>query len=252
MTKADLLSLLKHETTVAELAAARGVSEAEVLAARDAFLLGVEARPATSRPSTAVVALLVALVVGVIVTRASAAGTCAQTLTSPLNTLCPDEPAYASELNDNFGQVTRWMVEKTGPMGDGGIVTPALRVNGPLTATGATSTGGLTVNGNLRVTGTSLGSYTTLSGSTDYVATTDGFVVVSLTGDSNGSRCFAHGIVDTVIRARESLHYFTNSDVFVNDASFMMPVARNSTWRVNKTDTALTCTMVISWVPLHP
>lgn len=250
MTKNDLLSLLKNEVSIQELAARRGVTEAEVVAARDAFLVGVESR----RSPSALMAVVVAVVVSVVATRAAAAGTCAQTLPAPLATMCSDEPATAADVNNNFGQVVRWVEEKTGPIGDGGIVTNSLRVNGALTSTGATSVGALTVNGNLRVTGSAFGAYTGAAVGTDIVAATDGFVVASLSGDQNGSRCHMQGFVNGTVRARDSLHFFTNSDVFVNEASFTMPVQRGATWRVNKTDTAtpLTCTLVLSWVPLNP
>lgn len=250
MTKSDLLSLLKNEVSVSELAARRGVTEAEVVAARDAFLVGVESRKAPS----ALLAIVVAVVVSVVATRAAAAGTCAQTLPAPLATMCSDEPATAADVNNNFGQVVRWVEEKTGPIGDGGIVTNSLRVNGALTATGATSVGALTVNGNLRVTGSALGAYQGAAAGADIVAATDGFVVASLSADQNGSRCHMQGLVNGTVRARDSLHYFTNSDVFVTDASFIMPVQRGATWRVNRTDTALplTCTLSLTWVPLNP
>ena len=249
MTKSDLLSLLKHEVSVGELAVRRGVTEAEVLAARDAFLVGVESRKAPS----ALVAIVVAVVVSVVATRAAAAGTCGQTLPSPLSTMCPDEPATATEVNGNFGQVVRWVEEKTGPIGDGGIVTNTLRVNGATTV-GALTSGALTVNGNLRVNGSALGGYASAPVATDVVAATDGFVIASLSADQNGSRCHMQGLVNNVVRARDSLHYFTSSDVFVTDASFFMPVQRGATWRVNKADTAtgLTCTLALTWVPLNP
>lgn len=249
MTKSDLLSLLKHEVSVGELAVRRGVTEAEVLAARDAFLVGVESRKAPS----ALVAIVVAVVVSVVATRAAAAGTCAQTLPAPLSTMCADEPATATEVNGNFGQMVRWVEEKTGPIGDGGIVTNTLRVNGATTV-GALTTGALTVNGNLRVNGSALGGYASAPVATDVVAATDGFVIASLSADQNGSRCHMQGFVNNVVRARDSLHYFTSSDVFVTDASFFMPVQRGATWRVNKTDTAtgLTCTLALTWVPLNP
>lgn len=250
MTKNDLLSLLKNEVSIQELAARRGVTEAEVVAARDAFLVGVESR----RSPSALMAVVVAVVVSVVATRAAAAGTCAQTLPAPLATMCSDEPATAADVNNNFGQVVRWVEEKTGPVGDGGIVTNSLRVNGPLTATGATSVGALTINGNLRVTGSAFGAYSGAAAGTDIVAATDGFVVASLSADQNGSRCHMQGLVNGTVRARDSLHYFTNSDVFVADASFIMPVQRGATWRVNRTDTALplTCTLSLTWVPLNP
>ena len=248
MTKSDLLSLLKNEVSVQELAARRGVTEAEVVAARDAFLVGVESR----RFPSALVAIIVAVVVSVVATRAAAAGTCAQTLPAPLSTMCSDEPATANDVNANFGQVVRWVEEKTGPVGDGGIVTNALRVNGALTASGATTVGSLTVNGNLRVNGSALGAYAGAAVGTDIVAGTDGFVVASLVGDVNGARGHMQGLVNGTVRARSSTHFFSNSDVYVNEASFTMPVQRGATWRVNKTDTSGTCTVTLTWVPLNP
>ena len=103
MTKSDLLSLLKNDVSVRELAARWGVNEAEVLAARDSFLVGIESRKS---PST-LLAIVAAVVVSVVATRAAAAGTCAQTLPAPLSTMCADEPAAASEVNNNFSQVVR-------------------------------------------------------------------------------------------------------------------------------------------------
>ena len=125
-------------------------------------------------------------------------------------------------------------------------------MNGALTATSATSVGTLTVNGNLRVNGSALGAYAGASVATDIVAPTDGFVVASLSADRDGSRCHMQGLVNGATRARDSLHYYTVTDVYVAEASFMMPVQRGATWRVNKTDTSFTCTISVTWVPLNP
>ena len=72
-----------------------------------------------------------------------AAGTCAQTLPAPLVTLCPDEPALASEVNGNFASLASAINNKTGS----------------LTGTGITTTGDLS------------GRNLTLSGYADFTAT---------------------------------------------------------------------------------
>lgn len=52
-----------------------------------------------------------------------AAGTCAQTLPAPLVTLCPDEPALASEVNGNFASLASALTSKTGGLTGTGITT---------------------------------------------------------------------------------------------------------------------------------
>lgn len=52
-----------------------------------------------------------------------AAGTCAQTLPAPLVTLCPDEPALASEVNGNFASLASALTNKTGGLSGTGVTT---------------------------------------------------------------------------------------------------------------------------------
>lgn len=77
-----------------------------------------------------------------------AAGTCAQTLPSPLVTFCPDEPALASEVNANFNHVVtglNGLVTKTGAASSPDVSTRNLTTSGSITTnTGALSFGAAT------------------------------------------------------------------------------------------------------------
>jgi uncharacterized protein YjeT (DUF2065 family) len=55
---------------------------------------------------------------------------CAQTLPSPLKTFCPDTPAFASDVNENFQGVVTMLTNKTGPLSaPNAITTSALTVS---------------------------------------------------------------------------------------------------------------------------
>lgn len=257
----DIAALLRGTVTTRALAERHHVSEADVELWKELVLRGLEARPRRSRalPALAAAGLLV---VGVLATRAFA-GTCASTLPAPLVTLCQNEPALASELNGNFNQLVTWVQQKVGTVGTAGITTTSINASSistnsvstnSLTASGgANISGSVTIGGNLTVQGTSFGAYSGgLSNDTTYTAATDGFVVGYFYGNTNGSRCYFHGLVDGTIRSTGGLHYFTNSDVYVNDDNLTFPVRRGSSWRVNLYNTSGSCNVNIAWVPLHP
>src|SRR5262245_60595170 len=131
----DIVQLLRGHHTAAQLAARYGVTEAEVLAWKDLFLSGLEAQPKRSsrRWVTGMAAGVLVLSFGALATRAWAAGTCAQTLPSPLVTLCPNEPAVASEVNGNFNQLVTWIQNKVGTVTVSGITATSLVTTGPVT-----------------------------------------------------------------------------------------------------------------------
>lgn len=255
----SVIALLQGRVSVRDVARAHGVTESEVESWRALFVDGL-AQPRRSAPRRgAWVAATAALLVTVgVASRTAWAGNCASTLPAPLVTLCADEPALATEVNGNFRQLVTWLEAKVGSVASNAITAGTINA-GAISTTGAVTVGttlgtngNLTVGGNLTVRGSALGGYQAQSVNTDYVAATDGFAVVALVGDANGARCYAHGLVDGTLRVRESLHLYTTSDVYVNDASFTFPVRRGSTWRVNLTNTSATCTANVAWVALHP
>jgi hypothetical protein len=257
----DIVSLLRGHQTAAELAARHGVSEAEVLAWKDLFLSGLEARtaPASRRWLTRVGAG--ALVVGVAALGTQAwAATCTQTLTSPLVTLCPNSPALATDVNGNFGQLVTWIQGKVGTVGVNGISASSIAATGSITAGGGLGTSGnlsvsgnTTITGNLTVQGSAMSGYNTgYSTGTNYVAATDGFVVAGMYSNNDGARCWIHGNVDGVMRANGSIHFYTGSDAWVNDDTITFPVKKGSTWNIQYTPTSGGCTVYIGWVALNP
>jgi hypothetical protein len=44
------------------------------------------------------------------------AGTCTAILPAPMVTLCPNQPALATDLNANFSQLITWLQQKSGPI----------------------------------------------------------------------------------------------------------------------------------------
>lgn len=266
---ADVVALLRGTLTKHEVAERHGVTESEVEVWRELMLSGLEAQRPQRRWGIGALVALAAVGFGSFATRAFA-GTCASTLPAPLVTLCPNEPALASEMNGNFAQIVTWVQQKVGTVGTAAITASSLTTTGTVSAGGVTATG-LTVNGNttvngsttlngaanvtgnLSVGGTSLGTWSTgLSNDTEYTAATDGFVSAYFYANSNGARCFFHGYSDGAIRATGGLHYFTSSDVYVTDDSIFYPVRRGSRWRVNLFNTSGTCNVNIMWMPLHP
>lgn len=81
------------------------------------------------------------------------------TLPAPLIAMCPDAPARASEVNDNFRTVANWFTAKLGPLPecDAGSCAPSGVVASSLTAPSATvssaTVGALTVTGRLSADG---------------------------------------------------------------------------------------------------
>ena len=69
-----------------------------------------------------------------------AAGMCAQTLPGGMNTMCPNEPAKAAEVNTNFQLLANYLTAKTGALG----------TNTNLAAGPIVSTGTITANSTIR------------------------------------------------------------------------------------------------------
>lgn len=151
------LRLAEGTATAHQLAAELGTTAAEVESWRTLFIEGARRRPRSwGRPG--VTAALLLLVVGIGGRAALAAGTCAQTLPSPLVTLCADEPAVAAEVNGNFQALHGLVTGKVGPATsqdvvvggvlrapNGAVVSNNASVNGALAVTGRTTTDLLTV-----------------------------------------------------------------------------------------------------------
>lgn len=120
MTRTEAVeALLSGARTPSDLARELNVAPSEVAE----WLVAAErSRRAARRRIIGATALAACLVVGLVGRVAFSAGTCAQTLPSPLVTFCPDEPAMASEVNGNFAGVLSLMTARIGP-GDAGVIT---------------------------------------------------------------------------------------------------------------------------------
>lgn len=116
--------------TLADAATALGRTPAQVQQQLEVLQLAQalsarEARRLRSRVLRGVVGLgLVGALTLVFLNRTAwAAGSCAQTLPAPLVTLCPDEPALASEVNGNFASLATAFANKTGGLSGTGVTT---------------------------------------------------------------------------------------------------------------------------------
>lgn len=125
-----LEAVAEGRLSLAEAATALGRTPAEVERQLEVLQL---ARALSARESRRLRSRLLRGVVGVglvgaltllLLNRTAwAAGTCAQTLPAPLVTLCPDEPALASEVNGNFASLASALTTKTGGLTGTGITT---------------------------------------------------------------------------------------------------------------------------------
>jgi hypothetical protein len=165
-------------------------------------------------------------------------------------------------IGDDPGSARDRLVVGVAP---GGTFNPLLTVesNGDVTASGRVTAS------TVSVTGTALGSYSVLaSGVTpasgafnqEFNAASDGMVVVWIYGDANGARGMVEGYVDPdgsggqaeFAVAKDTYHYFTNTDVYVRDASITFPVGRNMRFRVVVSSSSGQTVYVARWIALHP
>lgn len=79
---------------------------------------------------------------------------CAQTLPSPLVTLCADTPALAADMNGNLQQLVTWIQQKTGTVGSPNLTTTGTITGGALTAASVTTAGTVTATGNVTTNAT--------------------------------------------------------------------------------------------------
>jgi hypothetical protein len=111
LTRHDVVEMLERGETVQQSAARLGASERDVERARRKFLRRARG------PSRLIRAAMVAsFAAALFVARNGLAGTCATLLPSPLITMCPDEPALASELNGNFNNLAQALINRTGAL----------------------------------------------------------------------------------------------------------------------------------------
>jgi len=113
------------------------------------------------------------------------------------------------------------------------------------------SAGNFRVNGNLGVSGHVLGAYSGASFNTNYTASSDGFVNVWIYADNHGDRCYTFGYVDGATRGTSAVH-FDQTGVYANTDTYLMPVRRGSSWRVDFTNGYGACQAEVTWVPLAP
>lgn len=173
MTRTEAVeALLSGARTPSELARELNVAPSEVAE----WLVAAERSRRTARRRLAAAGVLVSCVVFALVGRvAFSQATCTQTLPSPLVTFCPDSPAKASEVNDNFAGVLSLMNARIGP-GDAGVIAvnaveatspvgtltlqtsgATTRVGGPLQlVTNTTAPCNATTAGSLRARGSTL------------------------------------------------------------------------------------------------
>ncbi len=146
----DVLRLICGVTTTDEVARRHGVTAAEVERWRSDYQSAIEKLATAPRRQARVgvmfAATLVAIAVGSWSTDAWAQS-CTQTLPNGLVTFCPDAPARADQVNQNFLREVQLLEQKVGTAGSAavtmtGAVTSAgaVTVNNTLTTTGALST----------------------------------------------------------------------------------------------------------------
>lgn len=146
-----LTQALRSTEPLAEAAQKHGVSieELELWAALHEASAATQARRSKRlrRVGMVVVACLAFASIS-LATRALAAGTCSQTLPAPLITFCPDEPALASEVNDNFAQLRSWILAPPAAVSATSSITAAGAISTPgAMSSGTMATGLLLVNG---------------------------------------------------------------------------------------------------------
>lgn len=73
---------------------------------------------------------------------ATAQATCTQTLPSPLTTFCPNAPAVAGAINGNFQQLVDWLQLKVGTVGNNNVTTGTLTASS-VSASTVTASGGV-------------------------------------------------------------------------------------------------------------
>lgn len=109
---------------------ARAYSRTERRAARTRFI----------RTSLSVLAVVILTSTVWCVRVARAAGSCAQTLPSPLSTFCPNDPALAVDMNNNLQTLASSIILKTGSLTGNTVTTPAgATINGQLKVNSSTS-----------------------------------------------------------------------------------------------------------------
>lgn len=119
MTRPEAVeALLSGARTPSDLARELNVEPAEVA---DWLVAAERSRRLARRRLIGAGVLASCLVFALVGRVAFSAGTCAQTLPSPLVTFCPDEPAMASEVNGNFAGVLSLVNARIGP-GDAGVI----------------------------------------------------------------------------------------------------------------------------------
>lgn len=151
----------------------------------------------------------------------------------------------------NQGYSADLLIEADGDVITSGSVTTAGDV---VAGGGLATTGDASVGGTLSITGTAFGAYNrdNYAFDTEYVASTNGFVLVSLNADTDGDRCHASATLDARFVAAEAVHDYASNDTRVATGSFMFPVGTGSTWKVTLTHTSGTCATRLWWIPLAP
>ncbi len=246
----ELIDLVSGAVPPLEFAQRTGRTEDEARALREAFLHGMRAqgsglRAVRRRP-------LRALLVGALLVAGVAV---AQTL----NVFTANTPAVAADVNGNFSLLKTWLEQKVGTVGSNNITTSGALSSGSL-STGALSSGSLTTGAisatNVTATGdvslgasgktlnlfgtvAAFGASTALTLGTASTATTDGLVVMLLTGTggcSGPAQAFGYAgnLSPTQLRGHTSAHAGCGGqDYATAQASFVMPVRKGEQYRVD-------------------
>lgn len=145
----DVLRLICGVTTTDEVAQRHGVSAEEVERWRADYQSAIEKLARRPRRRTQVGVVLVATLTAVGVWSTDAwAQSCTQTLPNGLVTFCPDAPARADQVNQNFLREVQLLEQKVGTAGSANVaMTGTVTVNNTLTTTGALSTPRLNFTG---------------------------------------------------------------------------------------------------------
>ena len=132
----DVLRLIAGTLTVDEVATRHGVTAAQVERWRDDYLWAVDqlaSQRAPRRRFTVLAVVASVALAGVLGFSSDAwAQSCGATLPYGVTAFCPNSPAVATQVNNNFGRVVQLLEQKVGTAN-----TTSVAMTGPVTSTGA-------------------------------------------------------------------------------------------------------------------
>lgn len=149
----DVLRLIAGTLTVDEVATRHSVTAAQVERWRDDYLWAVDqlaSQRAPRRRFTVLAVVASAALAGVLGFSSDAwAQSCGATLPYGLTAFCPNSPAVATQVNNNFGRVVQLLEQKVGTAN-----TTSVAMTGPVTSSGAVTVNNTVSANTFSTTGT--------------------------------------------------------------------------------------------------